>query len=173
MYIVSTTKEIVLTFRILKVALVMLGVLAGQAEAHTRHKAHNGHRAKSIHVSEGWSQSGIASYYGPGFWGRKTATGSRMKRGDMTAAHHSLPLGTRLLVTNRETGKSVTVVVNDRGPFAGHRIIDLAEKPAKVIGLRGSGTAKVSIKALSIPDDTLEVAEYHGPRVRHHLKHKH
>lgn len=148
----------------------MLGVLAGQAEAHTRHKAHKGHRTKITHISEGWSQNGTASYYGPGFWGRKTAMGHRMSRGDMTAAHKSLPLGTRLLVTNKKTGKSVTVTVNDRGPYAGHRIIDLAEKPASVIGLKGSGTANVSITALSIPkDQPVEVAEYVPHR---HHKHK-
>lgn len=150
-----------MTSRKILTALVMLGVLAGQAEAHTRHKAHNGHRAKPTHVTKGWSQNGVASYYGPGFWGRKTAMGNRMSRGDMTAAHKSLPLGTRLLVTNKETGKSVTVTVNDRGPYVGHRIIDLAERPAKAIGLKSSGTAKVSIVALSIPQEQpLEVAEY-------------
>lgn len=155
-------KEMILTYRKILTALVMLGVLAGQAEAHTRHKAHKGHRAKTTtHVSEGWSQNGVASYYGPGFWGRKTAMGNRMKRSDMTAAHKSLPLGTKLLVTNKETGKSVTVTVNDRGPYTGHRIIDLAEKPAQAIGLKGSGTAAVSIVALSIPaGPPVEVAEY-------------
>lgn len=158
-----------MTLRKTIAALVMLGVSAGSAEAHTRHKAHNGHRAhattmKNSKVSEGWTQHGVASYYGPGFWGRKTAMGTRMSRGDMTAAHKSLPLGTKLLVTNKETGKSVTVTVNDRGPYAGHRIIDLAERPAKAIGLKGSGTAKVSIVALSIPQEQpLEVAEY-APR---------
>lgn len=162
-------KEMILTYRKILTALVMLGVLAGQAEAHTRHKAHKGHRAKTTHVSEGWSQNGVASYYGPGFWGRKTAMGNRMRRGDMTAAHKSLPLGTKLLVTNKETGKSVTVTVNDRGPYSGHRIIDLAEKPARDIGLKGSGTAAVSIVALSIPSkEPLEVAEYVPRKSRKH-----
>lgn len=150
-----------MTYKSILSALVMLGVLAGQAEAHTRHTAHKGHRAKTTHVSEGWTQNGVASYYGPGFWGRKTAMGNRMNRGDMTAAHKSLPLGTKLLVTNRQTGKSVTVTVNDRGPYAGHRIIDLAEKPASVIGLKRAGTASVSIVALSVPEtQDVEVAQY-------------
>ena len=147
----------------------MLGVSAGSAEAHTRHKAHNGHRARAIHVSEGWSQHGVASFYGPGFWGRKTAMGNRMNRGDMTAAHKSLPLGTKLLVTNRQTGKSVTVTVNDRGPYAGHRIIDLAERPAREIGLKKTGTADVSIVALSIPQEQpMEVADYVPRKHRRH-----
>ena len=156
--------------RRLLTALVMLGVSMGTAESHTRHKAH-GHYHVSMPrpISEGWTQNGMASYYGPGLWGRKTAIGRKMQRSDMTAAHKSLPLGTKLLVTNRANGKSVTVTVNDRGPYAGHRIIDLAEKPAKLIGFKDDGIDKVSIIALSIPKEIpVEVAQYSPSRRRNH-----
>ena len=93
-------------------------------------------------------QRGTASWYGPGFHGRKTASGERFNSYDMTAAHRSLPFGTRLKVTNETNGRSVVVRVNDRGPFAHWRIIDLAKGPAQALGLTNAGTAYVSLHRL-------------------------
>jgi rare lipoprotein A len=93
-------------------------------------------------------QKGTASWYGPGFHGRKTASGERFNSYDMTAAHRSLPFGTRLKVTNETNGRSVVVRVNDRGPFAHRRIIDLAKGPAQALGLTSVGTAYVSLHRL-------------------------
>jgi rare lipoprotein A len=93
-------------------------------------------------------QRGTASWYGPGFHGRKTASGERFNSNDMTAAHRSLPFGTRLRVVNESNGRSVVVRVNDRGPFAHRRIIDLAKGPAQSLGLTSSGTGYVSLHRL-------------------------
>jgi rare lipoprotein A len=93
-------------------------------------------------------QRGQASWYGPGFHGRRTASGERFNSYDMTAAHRSLPFGTRLRVVNETNGRSVVVRVNDRGPFAHRRIIDLAKGPAQELGLTSAGTAYVSLHRL-------------------------
>ncbi|HEX8165936.1 MAG TPA: septal ring lytic transglycosylase RlpA family protein [Beijerinckiaceae bacterium] len=88
-------------------------------------------------------QRGAASWYGPGFHGKKTASGERFNPNAMTAAHRSLPFGTRVRVVNERTGRSVTVRINDRGPFHGGRIIDLAQAPARALGI--AGTTYVSL----------------------------
>jgi rare lipoprotein A len=90
-------------------------------------------------------QRGGASWYGPGFHGRKTASGERFNANAMTAAHRSLPFGTRVRVVNERTGRAVVVRINDRGPFHGGRIIDLAQAPARALGI--TGTAYVSLRA--------------------------
>lgn len=92
--------------------------------------------------------SGVASWYGPGFHGRKTASGERYNMDALTAAHKSLPFGTRVRVTNRNNGKSVVVKINDRGPYVGGRVIDLSRGAARTIGMIGSGTAKVTVEIL-------------------------
>jgi rare lipoprotein A len=91
-------------------------------------------------------QKGTASWYGPGFHGRRTASGERFNSGAMTAAHRFLPFGTKLRVVNENNGRSVVVRVNDRGPFARNRIIDLAKGPAQELGLTSSGTGYVSLQ---------------------------
>lgn len=93
-------------------------------------------------------QRGTASWYGPGFHGRRTASGERFDSMDMTAAHRYLPFGTKLRVVNETNGRSVVVRVNDRGPFAHRRIIDLAKGPALALGLTSTGTAYVSLHKL-------------------------
>ncbi|MCB5174413.1 MULTISPECIES: septal ring lytic transglycosylase RlpA family protein [Microvirga] len=93
-------------------------------------------------------QRGVASWYGPGFHGRRTASGERFNSAAMTAAHRSLPFGTRLRVVNEKNGRSVVVRINDRGPFAGRRIIDLAKGPAQALGLTAAGTGYVSLHRL-------------------------
>jgi rare lipoprotein A len=91
---------------------------------------------------------GDASWYGPGFHGNLTANGETFNQNAMTAAHPSLPFGTRLRVTNPATGKSVMVRVNDRGPYAGDRILDLSAGAADVIGLTDMGVGYVTIEIL-------------------------
>jgi rare lipoprotein A len=82
-------------------------------------------------------QQGAASWYGPGFHGRKTASGERFNAGDFTAAHRTLPFGTRVRVMNRANGRSVVVRINDRGPYAHGRVIDLSRASAKALGVNG------------------------------------
>ena len=94
------------------------------------------------------STSGSASWYGGQFHGRKTANGERFNMNGLTAAHRSLPFGTKVRVTNQTNGKSVVVRINDRGPFHGNRMIDLSRGAASAVGMLGSGVAKVKLDVL-------------------------
>ena len=94
-------------------------------------------------------QRGKASWYGPGFAGRKTANGESFNPSQLTAAHKTLPFNTTVRVTNLENGESVNVRINDRGPYAGRRIIDLSKAAAKKIGLIQHGVAMVEIETVS------------------------
>ncbi|MEL7140919.1 MAG: septal ring lytic transglycosylase RlpA family protein [Cyanobacteria bacterium J06573_11] len=96
-----------------------------------------------------YSNVGGASWYGPGFNGRLTANGETYNQWGITAAHRTLPFGTQVLVTNLNNGRQVTVRINDRGPYAGHRIIDLSAGAAAEIGLIDSGVATVQIDVLA------------------------
>jgi rare lipoprotein A len=96
-------------------------------------------------------QTGIASWYGPGFHGQATASGAIYNQYDLTAAHQTLPLGSRVMVTNLNNGKSIEVLVNDRGPFAKERIIDLSHAAAQSIDMIGPGTAPVRIAVIEAP----------------------
>lgn len=89
---------------------------------------------------------GVASWYGPGFHGRKTANGERFNMHEMTAAHKTLPFGTRVLVQNPRTGKEVVVRINDRGPFIKGRVIDLSKAAAKALGIHARGHAAVVLR---------------------------
>ncbi len=100
--------------------------------------------------TKGASFSGHASWYGGKFHGRKTSDGSRYNQDGLTAAHRSLPFGTKLLVMNRRTGQSCVVQVNDRGPFVGDRIIDLSRGAAKQLDMLGSGVATVDCLVLGM-----------------------
>lgn len=93
--------------------------------------------------------SGVASWYGPGFHGKRTASGEKFNESDMTAAHPSLRFGTLVRVTLASTGRSVDVRINDRGPFHGKRIIDLSKAAAHKIGLIHAGTGTVKLEILS------------------------
>jgi rare lipoprotein A len=93
--------------------------------------------------------TGHASWYGPGFHGRLTANGERFNQYAMTAAHRTLPFGTRMRVTNLSNGRSVVVRVNDRGPFIPGRHLDLSKGAAQVIGIMGSGTGQVRMEVLN------------------------
>jgi len=93
-------------------------------------------------------KGGMASWYGPGFHGRRTANGERFNQYALTAAHKSLPFGTRVKVTNLRNGQSVVVRINDRGPYAHGRVIDLSKGAAQAIGVHSSGVAKVALDIL-------------------------
>ncbi|RLD48659.1 MAG: septal ring lytic transglycosylase RlpA family lipoprotein [Bacteroidetes bacterium] len=93
-------------------------------------------------------QKGEASWYGPGFNGKKTASGEIFDMNKFTAAHRKLPFGTKVKVTNLNNNKSVIVRINDRGPYKKGRIIDLSRKAAIQIGLAKSGIAPVKIEIL-------------------------
>jgi rare lipoprotein A len=99
----------------------------------------------------GGRQEGVASWYGPGFHGRRTANGEIYDQYELTAAHQTLPLGTRVMVTSRTSGRSVEVRINDRGPFVDGRIIDLSYAAARVIGMIGPGTMPVRLEVLGEP----------------------
>ena len=90
-------------------------------------------------------QCGGASWYGPGFHGKKAASGERFNQNAMTAAHRSLPFGTVVNVVDQRTGKTIKVTINDRGPFHKGRIIDLSKAAATKLGFRNAGTTKVCI----------------------------
>ncbi len=100
------------------------------------------------------SQVGIASWYGPGFHGKATTSGAIYNQYEFTAAHQTLPLGTRVMVTNLETGSATEVTINDRGPFAKNRIIDLSYSAAEAINMIGPGTALVRVDIIDSPTAT-------------------
>jgi rare lipoprotein A len=93
-------------------------------------------------------QEGIASWYGPGFHGKRTSSGERFDQYDFTAAHRTLPLGSWVVVTNKTNGRSIQVYVNDRGPYIQGRVIDLSYAAARAIGMLGPGTVPVRIVVL-------------------------
>ena len=93
-------------------------------------------------------QLGNASWYGPGFRGKKTASGERFNETELTAAHKTFPLGSKAKVTNLKNGKTVEVEITDRGPFVAGRIIDLSRAAAVKLGIIGPGTAHVQVELL-------------------------
>jgi len=103
-------------------------------------------------------ENGYATWYGQRGSGHYTASGERFRPGQMTAAHRSLPLGTLVRVTDRSTGRSIVVRVNDREPPHGARCIDLSEGAARALGIRSRGLAPVTIAAVA-PSEPVEVAE--------------
>ncbi len=114
----------------------------------------NGERYQPIPSAEGYTEKGVASWYGKKFHGRKTSNGETYDMYAMTAAHKTLPMNVYLKVTNLDNGRSTVVRVNDRGPFVRSRIIDLSYSAAKELGVVGPGTAPVRIEALGYRDDT-------------------
>ena len=117
-------------------------------------------RRRPIH----YEVTGKASWYGPGFAGRKTANGERFNPNAMTAAHKTLPMNTTVRVTNVKNGKTVVVRINDRGPFIRGRIIDLSKAAAKKIDMLGHGTATVELVALTTPGSIPELAQLDEPK---------
>ena len=118
--------------------LVVIVAISGTAQA----QASSNLKQADSRASVGF-QAGKASWYGPGFHGRKTASGEIFNANAMTAAHRTLPFGTHVKVTSRATGRSVIVRINDRGPFVRGRIIDLSKASARALGV--AGLAQVSL----------------------------
>ncbi len=108
--------------------------------------------------AEDWEydETGIASWYGPDFHGKATANGDVFDQNDITAAHRTLPMPSIVRVTNLENGRSLVVRVNDRGPFAHGRIIDLSRRSAQLLGFEAKGTAKVRVQVL--PEESRALA---------------
>lgn len=95
-----------------------------------------------------YTEVGLASWYGPAHDGRATASGERFDMEAMTGAHRTLPFGTVVRVTNLETGRSVQVRINDRGPYVSGRVIDLSSRAAAALGLKRAGVARVRIEII-------------------------
>ncbi len=131
-------------------AVLSLALLAGGCRTASR-------RAPAALTSP---QTGIASWYGPGFHGRTTSNRETYDMYDATAAHNSLPFGTRVRVTNLDNGKSAVVRINDRGPFAAGRIIDLSYSAAYLLDMIGPGTAPVRLEVMKAPPSVPGTARF-------------
>ncbi|MFO1434573.1 MAG: septal ring lytic transglycosylase RlpA family protein [Candidatus Competibacteraceae bacterium] len=134
---------------LLPIALVSVLTLPGYAEEGTD-KSDKSTAPKAGGTGSGtktYKEVGEASWYGPGFHGEETASGETFDQNKLTAAHRRLPLGTKAEVTNLENGKKVEVEINDRGPYAGGRDMDLSRMAAQKLGMKEDGTAKVKIEA--------------------------
>src|SRR2546428_13275783 len=113
-----------------------------------------GSSAQSAHRADTDAKVGYASFYAHRFHGRATAYGETYDEKALTAAHPSLPLGTRIRVTNLANGRSVVLRINDRGPFVGGRALDVSRGAARALGMLGSGTARVRITPLATTGQT-------------------
>lgn len=112
-----------------------------------------------------YSETGIASWYGPDFHGRPTANGEVFDQWTVSAAHRTLPLPSLVRVTNLENGRSMVVRINDRGPFARGRIIDMSRKGAEALGFHGAGTARVKVDILAAESRQMKEAALRGERI--------
>jgi rare lipoprotein A len=125
-------------------AVVALGLAGTLAACSVSRKP----KPEPVAAEPGTTQTGIASWYGPGFHGRRTSSGEIYNQYDLTAAHQTLPHGTHVRVTNLTNGRIVLVRINDRGPFVDDRIIDLSYAAARQIDMIGPGTAAVRMEVL-------------------------
>ena len=100
-------------------------------------------------VNYDYDETGVASWYGPGFVGHSTASGETYDQNALTAAHKTLPLPTLVRVTNLENGRQIQLRINDRGPFVNNRIIDLSRRAAQLLGMEAQGTAKVRVQVMA------------------------
>jgi rare lipoprotein A len=105
----------------------------------------------------GFVERGVASWYGPGFHGNKTANGERYDMHQLTAAHRTLPLGSIAVVRSMSTGRKVTVRINDRGPFARGRVLDLSFAGAQVLGMTGAGTDQIELRVVGYQGRTADM----------------
>ena len=113
-----------------------------------------------VDAHPGAVETGTASWYGPGFHGKRTSNGEIYDQYELTAAHQTLPLGTRVAVTNLQNGHQVEVRINDRGPFVKGRSIDLSYAAARTLGMLGPGTVPVRIEVLGAQRPLLTAAMY-------------
>lgn len=130
-----------------------MGQNNGQPDQQGYYKIGNPYQIKGIWyypaVNYDYNQTGIASWYGPGFNGKMTANGETYDQNAMTAAHKTLPLPSIVQVTNLENGRSIKVTVNDRGPYASGRIIDMSRRGAQLLGFHRKGIARVRVQILA------------------------
>ena len=105
----------------------------------------------------GFVERGVASWYGPGFHGNKTANGERYDMHQLTAAHRTLPLGSIAVVRSMSTGQQVTVRINDRGPFARGRVLDLSLAGAQALGMTGAGTDQIELRVVGYQGRTTDM----------------
>jgi rare lipoprotein A len=113
-------------------------------------------------IDYGYDETGIASWYGPGFHGGPTASGESYDENALTAAHKTLPLPSLVRVTNLQNGRSIEVRINDRGPFVNNRIIDLSRRAAQLLAIDGPGTAPVRVQILADESRALAAAASGG-----------
>lgn len=124
-----------------------------------------GHWYYPLATAAGYDQTGIASWYGRDFHGKRTANGERYDMHALSAAHKTLPLPTLVRVTNLENGRSVIVRVNDRGPFVKSRLIDLSYAAAKALGYTDKGTARVRVQTLDVTTPATPLVASRTPAV--------
>ncbi|MGH1376968.1 MAG: septal ring lytic transglycosylase RlpA family protein [Alphaproteobacteria bacterium] len=117
-------------------------------------------------VDYDYDKRGVASWYGPGFHGKKTANGETYDQNELTAAHKTLPLPSIVRVTNLENGRSLIVRVNDRGPYAHGRIIDMSKRSAELLGFKNKGIAKVRVQVLEAESRMVAQAAQNGQDTR-------
>jgi len=147
-----------------RIALRLVLILAALAPACASRSAPSGSRPiQEIPPSPGWTEQGIASWYGgrDGFEGKPTASGEIYDSSLLTAAHRELPLGSVVDVTNLDNGKTVRVRINDRGPFVFGRVIDLSRAAAREIGLIGPGVGSVRLTVVT-PGAPMEIVSTTG-----------
>lgn len=132
--------------------LVVLLLTSACQQSYVRKNRHTPAGAAG-EVSPTYSEEGIASWYGPGFQGRRTASGKKFNTNHLTAAHRTLPFGTKVLVTNLDNDKTVELEINDRGPVKKTlRLIDLSKAAAKQLDFVSAGTAKVRVEVVAEND---------------------
>ncbi|HOA05568.1 MAG TPA: septal ring lytic transglycosylase RlpA family protein [Candidatus Fermentibacter daniensis] len=134
--------------RLTWIAPVLASVLLAGSGCLSPRPVYRGGTRGAASLVSGLSQRGTASFYAEAFHGRRTASGEIYDMNSMTCAHRTLPFGTILDVENLENGSTVTVRVNDRGPFVGGRIIDLSRAAADRLGMIGPGTSEVVLRVV-------------------------
>jgi rare lipoprotein A len=143
-----------------QVALICALVLSGCTSEHSGDQAKQMPQEKenkeNTIIKPGHKEVGEASWYGPGFQGQETANGEIFDQKKLTAAHPTLPLGTKAQVTNLENGKKVEVTINDRGPYAEDRAIDLSRAAAKKLGMVKDGASEVKIETKPVKKKTVK-----------------
>jgi rare lipoprotein A len=129
---------------------LVAGIVFFSGCATTKHRPPHGPipAAASLEVVPGWKQQGLASWYGPGYNGKITASGVRYDPSAMTAAHRTLAFGSYVEVRNLKNNRILLVEITDRGPFIKDRIIDLSERAAKDLGIIGPGTVLVELRLM-------------------------
>lgn len=140
------TRRFSLAITLLLTTTLLLGFHGSAIGKSSKQKA-----AAAASQTETDIQRGIASYYSKGFEGRKTANGEIYRGETLTAAHRTLPFGTKVRVKNLRNGREVIVRINNRGPFIKKRIVDLSKRAAREVGMLKSGVVPVELEVLEIP----------------------